>query len=153
MEKSLVMKKLKWMLFFILFTLSTIFGQNSASAKIDLQKARGIIDSLDRQFSRYFFNGDSLALYAMYTKDGSLGSLKGKDLLSGIGRMIRSSIQNNTRTVIYTTTSLTVDAELIIEVGMYESIDDAGNVKGKGKYLVVWKQENGDWKLYRDIGL
>jgi ketosteroid isomerase-like protein len=137
----------------MIFTFSTTFGQTPEPTAIDLQKARVIIDSLDRQFSRYYFNGDSLALYAMYAKDASLGSLKGNDLRSGIGRMIQNSIQNNSRNITYTTTTLSIDAEFIVEVGIYEAKDDKGNLKGKGKYLVVWKQENSNWKLYRDIGL
>ncbi len=32
-------------------------------------------------------------------------------------------------------------------------MDDRGNPKWKSKYLVVYKKENGGWKLYRDIGL
>ena len=55
--------------------------------------------------------------------------------------------------MIFTTTSLTADAEFLIEVGLYEIKDDNNNLKKKGKYLVVWKQENGGWKLYRDLGL
>jgi hypothetical protein len=53
----------------------------------------------------------------------------------------------------YTTTFPSIDAAFIIEVGFYETKDDQDILKGKGKYLVVWKQENDDWKIYRDIGL
>lgn len=45
------------------------------------------------------------------------------------------------------------DAEFLIEVGIAETRDSQNNFKHKGRYLVVWKQENGEWKLYRDIGL
>jgi hypothetical protein len=38
-------------------------------------------------------------------------------------------------------------------VGVYEIKDEQNNLRSKGKYLVVWKQENGNRKLYRDIGL
>ncbi|MBK5270578.1 MAG: nuclear transport factor 2 family protein [Bacteroidia bacterium] len=130
-----------------------MFGQTSEQPTIDLKKARIIIDSLDKQFSKYYFEGDSVALAAMYAKDGSFGSLKGNDILSAMGKNIRDAFKNNTRTIIYTTTSLSTDSEFLVETGIYEVLDDTGNSKGKGKYLVVWKQENGDWKLYRDIGL
>jgi len=151
-DSNLITKSILFSLCLV-FAISTSFGQTSEKTPINLQKARVIIDSLDNQFSEYYFNGDSTALVNMYTKDGSLGSLKGDELRAGIGRMIRNSIQTNTRKIIYTTTSLTIDKEFIIEVGTYEAKDDKGISKGNGKYLVVWKQENGDWKLYRDIGL
>ena len=41
----------------------------------------------------------------------------------------------------------------MIELGDYEERNDKNELKNSGKYLVVWKQENGKWKIYRDIGL
>jgi ketosteroid isomerase-like protein len=67
--------------------------------------------------------------------------------------MIRSSIKNDSRNIIYKSTSISIDGEFIIEVGIAEAKDDRGNQKWISKYLVVYKQENGVWKLYRDIGL
>jgi ketosteroid isomerase-like protein len=139
--------------FSLLFAFSTTFGQSAETSTIDLQKARQIIDSLDKQFEQYYFNGDSIAVYNMYTKDASFGSLKGNDILSAIGKMLRNSIKNDTRSIKYTTTSLSTDSELLVELGNYEIRDSKGSIKDKGKYLVVWKQENGNWKLFRDIGL
>jgi hypothetical protein len=31
--------------------------------------------------------------------------------------------------------------------------DEQNKVKDKGKYVVIWKKENGQWKEYRDIGI
>jgi len=139
--------------FYLLFSFTTVFGQSSVPEAIDLQKSRLIIDSLDKQFSKHYFNGDSMALYNMYAKDASFGCLKGKDILSALGKMIQNSITNDTRNIVYTTTSLSADSEFLVELGKYELKDSKGSLKGNGKYLVVWKKENGDWKLYRDIGL
>ena len=125
----------------------------SATPAIDMQKARAIIESVDKQFSKDYLNGDSVAVAAHYAKDGQLESLKGDEILSYWGRSIRNSIKNNTRNLIFTTTALTGDGEFLIELGIYEIKDDNNNLKSKGKYVVVWKQENGKWKLYRDIGL
>ena len=119
----------------------------------DMQKARVIIDSIDKQFSKDYLNGDSVALADYYTTDAQFGSLKGKDILSYWGKSIRNSIKNNTRNLIFTTSALTGDSEFLVELGIYERKDDKGNLKGTGKYLVVWKQEDGEWKIYRDIGL
>jgi ketosteroid isomerase-like protein len=129
------------------------FSQGPEAKAPSLQRARIIVDSLDTQFSQYYYRGDLLALYAMYTKDAILGSSRGEAILRQLGSMIRSSIKDNARQIKFTTTSLSVDGEFIIEVGVGESKDDNGASKGKFKYLVVWKQENGIWKLYRDMGL
>ena len=147
------MKKQTLLYLFILFSISTIFGQSSEQEKIDLVKARAIVDSLDKQFSKYFFEGDSLALYNMYAKGAYFGTSKGKDILSSWGRQIRYSIENDMPHLIFITTSLTTDNEFLFELGKYQMKDSKGNLKGEGKYLLVWKQEDGQWKIYRDMGL
>jgi ketosteroid isomerase-like protein len=37
------------------------------------------------------------------------------------------------------------------EVGRYELKAAGGQVADAGKYLVIWKQESGTWKIHRDI--
>ena len=138
---------------YLIFSFLPVFGQNSERATVDLQKARMLIDSLDKQFAQYYFNGDSVAIYNMYTKDAKFESLKGNEILLSWGKQIRNSIKNDTRNLIFTTTSLSTDSEFLVELGIFELKDSKGNPKHKGKYLVVWKQENGNWKLYRDLGL
>ena len=140
-------------LVFILCCNKNSFAQSAEQPVVDLQKAKMIVSSIIKQFAEYYLKGDSVALAAMYTKDASLGSVKGKDIPSAIGSMIRSSIKNNSRNIIYRSTSISIDGEFIIEVGIAEAKDDQGNQKWISKYLVVYKQENGAWKLYRDIGL
>ncbi len=39
----------------------------------------------------------------------------------------------------------------VIEEGRFTMGDGKGKILDQGKYLVVWRQENGKWKLYRDI--
>ena len=67
--------------------------------------------------------------------------------------MIRNSINDNTRNLLFTTTAFTGDSVYMVDLGIYEERDDKNNLKNKGRYLVVWKQENGEWKIYRDMGL
>ncbi|HTE30831.1 MAG TPA: DUF4440 domain-containing protein [Chryseolinea sp.] len=125
----------------------------SQSSVIDLDNARKIVDSLDVQFSKHYYNGDSIAIYKMYAKGAYFGSLKGDAIISSWSRQIRNSIQNDTRDLIFTTTTLNTDNEFLFETGKYEIKDSQGNVQGDGKYLLVWKQEDGVWKIYRDMGL
>jgi len=126
---------------------------DTESRSIDVDKARTIIEGIDRQFSKDFYSGDSVALANYYSSDAKLGSLKGKEILSFWGRAIRNSVTDNTRNLLFTTTAFTGDSDYVVELGIYEERDDKNILKNKGKYLVVWKQENGQWKIYRDIGL
>jgi ketosteroid isomerase-like protein len=50
------------------------------------------------------------------------------------------------------TTDIKGDSLFIIETGNYQMKNDKGSLLDKGKYVVVWQQRNGEWKLYRDIG-
>jgi len=68
-------------------------------------------------------------------------------------KLIRNSHKNDTRTIVYTTASLNTDSGFLMEVGSVEIKNNRADVKVNGKYLVVWKNEYGDWKPYRDIGL
>ena len=126
---------------------------SSVSEEVDLQKVRSTIEVLDKQFSKDFYNGDSVALANYYSSDAKFGSLKGKEILSAWGKMIRNSIKENTRNLLFITTAFTGDSVYMVELGIYEERDNKNNLKNKGRYLVVWKQENGGWKIYRDIGL
>ncbi len=126
----------------------------SPATTIDLVRARKAIEGIDKQFSEDFSNADSLALAAHYATDGTWGSIQGKDnLISAWGKSIRNVVKNGTPNVLFTTNSLFSDGEYLVELGVYEFADNDYNVKSQGKYLVVWKQEDGEWKIYRDIGL
>jgi ketosteroid isomerase-like protein len=43
------------------------------------------------------------------------------------------------------------NAELLVETGQYEIYGDKSQLIDKGKYVVIWKNENCEWKIYRDI--
>jgi ketosteroid isomerase-like protein len=42
-------------------------------------------------------------------------------------------------------------ADTAIELGKYTLVLKDRRVADAGKYLVVWKQQGGAWKLYRDV--
>lgn len=43
------------------------------------------------------------------------------------------------------------DENFITEEGTLEVYVKGGTLVDKGKYLVLWKKEDGVWKLYRDL--
>ncbi len=148
MQKNILQFKLLLTIFLISFS-----GNHLLAQAIDLVKARTAIENTVAKFSVDYLKGDSVALAAYYTKDAMLGSAKGDEILSAWGRSIRNSIKNNTRNLTFTIITLTGDDDFLIDYGYYEGKDDKNQVKYKGKYVVVWKQENGEWKIYRDNGL
>lgn len=129
-------------------------GTGQKSSFIDISKAQQQIEAIDKKFSEDFRNMDSVALANYYASDGTLGSVKGKDnLVAAFGKMIRNGIKNGTPELLFITNDLAGDDEYIVELGIYQFVDKEGNIKNQGKYVVVWKQEGGEWKIYRDNGL
>jgi len=43
------------------------------------------------------------------------------------------------------------NGDLLAEEGTASLFDQKGTELDHAKYLVVWKKENGQWKLFRDI--
>ena len=147
------MKKQLLLYLFILLSFSPALSQSEELPKIDLNEAKIFMDAFDKKFSKHFYDGDSIALYKMYAKDATFGTVKGEEILKAWGKYIRYSIKNDTRTVVYTPILLNTDNEYLFEVGTYEYKDSTGKAKGKGKYLLVLKKEDGEWKIYKDMGL
>lgn len=119
----------------------------------DMQKAKSFIDSINAKFTEQIKSGDSVALASHYSADGEMlfansDPIKGKGILSAWGGMIRSGLTDMT----FTTTDITGCNDLLVETGHFEMMEAKSNKVTKGKYVVVWKQQNGEWKLYRDIG-
>jgi ketosteroid isomerase-like protein len=125
----------------------------TGSPVFDKQKASAFIDSINAKFTEQVRNGDSVALAAHYSTDAELlfansEPIKGKDILSAWGSIIRMGVKEFT----FTTTDITGSGDLLVETGMYEMKTADKKLVDKGKYVVVWKQQDGEWKLFRDIG-
>lgn len=136
--------------------MSAIMAQPSDEIKqvvIDAEKERPVIENLINQYSTCLLEGDSVSIAAMYASDGMMGCQKGPEILSSAGSWIRNGIKNDSCHVTFKTVTLTADGELLVEKGIGEGKSDKGESKYTFRYLVVWKKEDGVWKLYRDIGL
>lgn len=128
-------------------------GTKESSVAFDMQTARAFIDSINTKFSEKIKSGDSAWVASQYGADAEIlldksEPIKGKDILSMWGGVCRSGMNDWT----FTTTDLQGDENFLIETGKYEIKDGKQKVVDVGKYVVVWKKQNGEWKLYRDIG-
>ena len=124
----------------------------TSTSSFDQQWAKSFIDSMNAKFSEEFRAGDSAALASHYWPDAELlfsnsEAIKGNDILPAWGSMTRMGIKDFT----FSTTDIEGDTEFLIETGNYEMKDEKNTLIDKGKYVVVWQQRNGEWKLYRDI--
>ena len=133
-------------------TTDTTAGTTTASTAFDLQAARTAIDNDNVKFMEDIKKGDSTALAAHYSSDAVLlldnsEPQSGPGILATWGGAIRSGMKE----LRLTTTDLVGNADLLAETGNYEMVGANNKMMDKGKYVVVWKQEGGTWKIYRDI--
>jgi ketosteroid isomerase-like protein len=50
-----------------------------------------------------------------------------------------------------TSNEVSGNEEMVNEVGSYSMTDKKGKEIDKGKYIVLWKMEDGKWKIHRDV--
>ncbi len=128
-------------------------GSEAVVDSFDQKSATAFVDSINQVFTKQVRNGDSAGLAAHYHSGAELlfansEPIRGKDILSAWGSIIRMGVKNFT----FKTTDLSGSHNLLVETGSYEMKSAGDTLIDRGKYLVVWKKENGAWKLFRDVG-
>ena len=113
----------------------------------------GAIEKGNRVLTSTFARGDATAMAALYTENGQLLP-SNSEFITGRER-IASFWQQVMDMGIKTAELETLEAEGLgetaFEVGRYKLGGAAGEILDQGKYVVVWKKEDGQWKLHRDI--
>jgi len=116
-------------------------------------EVQAAIEAADGVFMEAFNRGDAVSLADLYTEKGQLLPT-GSDVVTG-----KKAIQNFWQGVmdmgIKSARLETIEVEghgdTAIEQGKYTLRGESGNVLDRGKYIVIWKQQAGQWKLHRDI--
>lgn len=120
---------------------------------LDVERVRPMIETRLREYSAYLLHGDSVSIAGMYSINGTIGCKKGPEILAAAGSWIRSGVKNDSRHVTFKVVTLTGNGDLLIESGNAEGRSEKGELKYAFRYVVIWKNENGSWKIYRDVGL
>lgn len=122
------------------------------SNNFSIEEAKKEIDAANLEFVKLFNSSDSVGLANMFTIDGK-SMEPNEPVFSG-----RSEIQRHYAIVMkagnnklgLVTTGLWGGEQMLAEEGEYTFMDKNEKVLDKGKYIVLWKKEEGNWKLFRD---
>ena len=117
------------------------------------QDVRPAIQAANKQFGSHFGRGDGGALAGLYTADAQLFPPNG-DAIGGreaIQTFWQGVIGSGVKGAKLTTTEATASGDTAYEVGQYELSGADGKVLDRGKYIVIWKRDGGQWRLHRDI--
>lgn len=105
------------------------------------------------KFMGAFERGDATALAALHTQDAQVippgaGTISGRDAIAAFWRDTMSA---GVKRAVLETVELDPQDSTAIEVGKATLYGADGNQIDQTTYLVVWKQEDGQWKIHRDI--
>ncbi|AUD05777.1 nuclear transport factor 2 family protein [Spirosoma pollinicola] len=122
-------------------------------SRTDMVVAKKIIQDKTSRFTNAHITGDTAFLNNIFTTDARIFA-PGSAVVTG-----RRSIEAiNAEYVSYgisefreEITALYGSGDYLISEGPYLMRYGKDNTTEKGNYLNVWKQENGDWKLYANI--
>jgi len=126
---------------------------NTKTSDFSLPAVKDSIKASNDLFVASIVKGDSASFSNIYTSDGKImapnsPAITGTDGIKGFaGEIFRTGIKN----IKLETSDVWGTEEMVIEEGTYTMGDDKGKTLDKGKYISVWKKENGKWKLFRDI--
>jgi uncharacterized protein (TIGR02246 family) len=117
------------------------------------QDTKAAIAAGNKQFVATFAKGDAAGLAAMYTSTAqafppNAELVQGRDALQ---KLWQGAMASGIKEVGLTTTEVEAHGDTAIEVGTYAMNAAGGKPIDRGKFIVIWKRENGQWKLHRDI--
>ena len=111
------------------------------------------IKSVNEAFLAAFARGDAAGMVAIYTEKGQALPPNGA-ITTGrpaIQSIWQGAIDMGIKGATLETVELEQHGEAAFEVGQYTLQGDGGQVLDEGKYIVIWRQEEGQWRWHRDI--
>ena len=130
-------------------------GTNTATetkSTFDLSAATKTIDSTNELFGNLVSKRDTVAIAALYASDAKL---MGYNMPAQSGRAAIQSafagmLNSGVAGVKITATEVWGAEPLVAEEGTFSLTAKDGKEIDHGKYIVLWKMEDGKWKLFRD---
>lgn len=104
-------------------------------------------------YGENFAKGDALQFAKHYANDACIfptnfPKMCGTD---AINLFFDGAYKMGVRYIKLTANEVMGGPELVVETGNYELFVENNISIDKGKFVVIWKQENSEWKMYRDI--
>ena len=118
-----------------------------------MSDTRAVIDAGNQNFMATFGQQDAAGMASLYTANGQLLPAN-SDVVSGaagIQAFWQGAFDQGLREAVLETVELEDHGDTATEVGRYTLTADGGAVADQGKYIVIWKNDGGAWKLHRDI--
>jgi len=117
------------------------------------KEVRGAIVAGVESFMAAFRRGDAEGLAALYTENGQLMP-PNSDFVTGkqaVQEFWQAVMDMGIKEAQLEILEVEAHGDTAIEVSKFALLGERGQVLDKGKYIVIWRQEEEQWKLHRDI--
>jgi ketosteroid isomerase-like protein len=143
-----------------LFSMAVLFSYCSQPAAhtsadvFNLDSVKSVIASTNAAISVAIAKGDSTGQAALYTSDACMFEA-GTPICgtAALTSFFSAGYKMGVKGIKITSKNISGGKELVAEEGSYELIGDNEKVIDSGTYITLWKEENGKWKVWRDIGM
>jgi uncharacterized protein (TIGR02246 family) len=114
---------------------------------------REAIENANRRLETTYRTRDPGAVADLYTEDGQLFPTGAEPIVGrpGIAQFWRGVMDLGIVDARLETQEVDAQGHTAIEVGRYTLFGEGNHVLDRGKYIVIWKQSLGEWRLHRDI--
>ena len=124
-----------------------------AEAKFEMGPVKVHIIKMNESYSERFMSNDSGFYVERYCADAEVYSpnmpaVKGRE---AIRKFFYNDGNNKEAKIELPAGGFYGSADYVVEDGTYNFPDGKGGSADKGKFIAIWKQEDGKWKLYREI--
>ena len=123
------------------------------STEVNQAQVRRLIEAAVQQFVAAFNRGDAAAISQLYTEDGQILPPQSEPITGrpGIQAFWQGAMDMGVKAAKLEPVEIEGHGTTAIEVGRFELYAAGQQRVDKGKYIVVWKLTQGEWKLWRDI--
>lgn len=137
----------------ILLQLASCMNNKNAANQFDIEQVKKTINEANKVYGDRFTNDSRDWYISKYCKDACAMPDK-MNSVCGIDSLIKY-YYNDGKNKHYKITIKEVEIfgnnELVVEEGIYDFPDGKGGSFDKGKFIAIWKIEEGKWKIYREI--
>lgn len=125
----------------------------TADANFDIETVKKHIFEMNKTYGDRFTKNDTAFYLSNYCKDAivmpdKMPSVSGRE---AIQKFFYGDGMNKEMKIELPDGNVYGSADIVIEESTYNFPDGKGGSYDKGKFIAIWKQEEGRWKMFREI--
>ena len=135
------------------FTACNNEPKTAEASSFSLDSVKTHIAASNAVYGDCFAKNDSTTFVGCYTSDACINPAGVPKICgsAGINAFFGGAVKMGIKKIVLTTAEVMGGKDGVIETGSYDLQGDGGVSYEKGKFIVMWKEEGGKWKMHRDI--